>query len=129
MIKWKKIPILKIMVFSVVCVGVGYLVAILIARISKLGLQDALFYEGLIIIMLGLMLSMKGNPSGANLQGLGQQSAQQISSWNLEVTRIERNKTNYYRDFLKHSIVDFAFGNLALMLGGVLIIMISIVFF
>lgn len=112
--------------FSLIILGIGYVIAVLIANRSGYQLQDVLFVEGIIVIAIGLMLSMKGNPSGVSLQGLGQQNANQTASWNLEVTRIERDNTSYYKNFLQHSVLEFAFSNLVITLGGLLIILFSI---
>lgn len=112
--------------YSLLILGVGYVIAILIASRSSYQLQDVLFVEGIIFIAVGLMLSMKGNPSGVNLQGLGQQNSNQTANWNLEVTRIERDKTSYYKNYLQHSVLEFAFSNWVLTLGGLFIILFSI---
>jgi len=108
--------------------GIGYGVAILIGNHSRYALQDILFVEGIVIVAIGLMMSMKGNPSGASLLGLGQQNATQVSNWNLEVTRIEREQTAYHRNFLKQAVLEFSLINTAILLGGILIILFSIFF-
>ena len=114
--------------YGLVFLGIGYVIAILISNRSGYYLQDVLFVEGFSVIVIGILMSMKGNPSGMSLLGLGQQNAQQVSYLNLEVTRIERDKTDYYKNFLKHSVLDFAFSSLVIILGGVFIILFSIFF-
>lgn len=114
--------------YGLIFLGIGYVIAILISNRSGYYLQDVLFVEGFSVIVIGTLMSMKGNPSGMSLLGLGQQNAQQVANWNLEVTRIERDKTDYYKNFLKHSVLDFAFSSLVIILGGVFLILFSIFF-
>lgn len=108
--------------------GIGYGLAILIGNHYGYNLQDILFVEGIVLVALGLMMSMRGNPSGASLLGFGQQNATQVSNWNLEVTRIEREQTSYHRNFLKQAVLEFSLINVSILLGGILIILFSIFF-
>ncbi|MFZ2539586.1 MAG: hypothetical protein WAX04_11880 [Oscillospiraceae bacterium] len=119
---------LFLLLYSLVFWGIGYVVAILISYQFKYNLQDVLFCEGLGFIMIGAFLSMKGNPSGVNFQGMGQNNGQYISYQNLEVTRIERETTDYYKNFFKHSVVEFAFSGLTIILSGIFIIVFSMFF-
>jgi hypothetical protein len=74
-------------------------------------------------------MSMKGNPSGTSFSGIGQKNVNAISNLDLEVTRMEREINPYHKDYYKNNIVEFAFGNLTVLLGGVLLIISSIIFF
>jgi hypothetical protein len=115
------------LLYSLVFLGIGYVMAIFVAnRNSNYNLQDVMFIEGLLVVVVGLMLSMKGNPSGISLHGLGQTYAQYTANWNLEVTRIERDSTDYYKKFLQHSVVELAFSSLVFIIGGIFIILFSI---
>jgi hypothetical protein len=116
------------LLYSLAFFGIGYAAAVFIANRQSYKLQDVMFIEGLLMVIVGLMLSMKGNPSGISLNGLGQTYAQYNASWNLEVTRIERNSTGYYKKFLQHAVVEFAFSSLVIIIGGILIILFSIFF-
>lgn len=105
--------------------GAGYAIAVLVARRSGTGFSDVLFIEGFITGAIGLMMSMKGNPAGTSLQGLGLQNANQLSNVQMDATQTEREKTSYYRDFLRHAILEFSFISTAILLGGVFLILLS----
>ncbi len=126
--KLKKIlkNMLFIMLFSLVFLGIGYLLAIFISHQFYYKMQDIMFYEGLIFILFGVLFSMKSNPSGVNLQGLGMTNPQYFSNQNLDVTRLERETTDCYKDFLKSSMVEFAFSNITIIVSGILIIVLSV---
>lgn len=70
---------------------------------------------------------MKGNPSGINLNGIGQSNENGISFQNLEVTRLEREAKPYYKDYFNNNVVKFAFSNLTFILGGIFLVLFSIV--
>ncbi len=117
---------LFLLLFSLVFSGIGYLLAILISHQFNYNLQDVLFCEGIFFIMIGAFMSMKGNPSGANFNAVGQNDAQFIAYQNNEVTRVEREITNYHKNFLKNSIVEFRFSGLTMILCGAFIIVFCI---
>lgn len=113
--------LLFLALFSLIFLGIGYAAALMIAKRSESSLQDILFCEGLIVLILGAMMSVKGNPSGLSLWSLGR-SSQYSAYVNLEVTRMERESTGYFKNFLKHSVVEFAFSNVTIIVSGLLII-------
>lgn len=118
--------ILLFFLYSLVFLGIGYLIAILISGNSNYSLQDVMFFEGILSIVIGLMLSMKGNPSGVSLHALGRKDAQYISNENLEASKMERTSTNYYKNFLKHSIIEFTHSSLVLVISGIFLILLSV---
>ena len=117
---------LLLVMYGLIFLGLGYVVAIIIVNLFGYVLQDVMFIEGLIVIILGFLFSMKGNPSGSSLQGFGRNNAQQLSYLNMEATKVEREATSYHKNFLKHSIVEFAFSNFTIIMGGVFILAFSI---
>jgi len=129
--KVKKIlkKFLYLLLFSLVYVGIGYVIGILISNRFDYALQEVLSYEGLILLIIGILFSMKGNPSGSSISGVGQNNANAMSFYDLEVTRLERESNPYHKDFLKNNIVVFAFSNLSIILGGILIIASTMIFF
>jgi len=129
--KVKKIlkKFLYLLLFSLVYVGIGYVIGILISNRFDYALQEVLSYQGLILLIIGILISMKGNPSGASISGIGQNNANAMSFYDLEVTRLEREANPYHKDYLKNNIVVFAFSNLSIILGGILIIASVMIFF
>lgn len=126
MLKSKIKLALLVLLFSFVFLCIGYLIASYIAIQNNYNIKDVMFVAGMIVMILGLMMSMKGNPSGGSISALGSLYGQYSAAWNLEVTRVERETTNYYRDFIKHSVVQLAFGNITIILSGILMIILSL---
>ncbi len=118
-------PALLILLYSLIFCGVGMLIAFLIANNFKYLINDVLFVEGGIVLVIGLLLSKSGNPSGITIWGFGQQNAQYIANLNLEVLRMERASTGYYKNFIKNNVFEFAFSNLTIILSGVFIIVLA----
>ena len=129
-LKLKKIlkNLLFLLLFSLIFLGIGYIIAILISHRFNYLLRDVMFCESFIWIMIGTMMSMKGNPSGTNFNGIGNSNVNAISFRDLEVTRMERESKPYYKDFLRNNVVEFAFGNLTFILGGIFMIVFCILF-
>jgi hypothetical protein len=115
-------------IIGLVFAGVGMGVAWFIAEQTEYKLQDVAFVEGVIVIVIGLLASMKGNPSGLGLSSWGAKSSPQINFWNLEATVQERESTDYYNNFRNHSVVEFLFGRVTFILGGIFLVAISILF-
>ncbi len=83
--------------------------------------------EGLIFALIGAFMSMKGNPSGASIAGMGQNNAQLRAYENIMVTKQEQELTDYHKNFLKQSIVKFEFANLTMISSGVFLILLCII--
>jgi hypothetical protein len=115
--------------YSFILFGIGYIIAILISNKSNYKLQDVMSYEGFILILIGALLSPKSNHSIINLQGTGQRNANLISYQDLEVTRqeqeLERESTNYYKNFFRYKVVKSVFRNLTFIFAGIITLIFS----
>lgn len=116
------------LIYGSMIAGIGYVIALLIKNRYQMILQDAAFIVGVIFLILGALMMMKGNPNGGSMSGVGMKNANQINYMNLEVTRLERERTGYYQDFKNHSIVEFTPHRICVALGGALLILFSILF-
>lgn len=122
------IKYLLITVFLSACISLtGYFVASLISKEFSTGIKSVMFIEGIITLIIGLMSMMEGNPSGINITDSGRHGSEYLSYMNLEVTRMERNLTNYFKNFMNHSIVEIASSSLTIVLGGVFILLYSFI--
>ena len=123
-LKIKKLlkKILFLLIYSLIFFGIGCVVAIAISNRFNYKLQDVMSYEGLILILIGILFSMKGSPSGTNFNGIGLSNENAISFQNLEVTRQERESNTYYKDFFKNNVVELAFSNLTFILSGIIMV-------
>lgn len=116
---WHK-KVLLMLVFSVLFLGIGYLAALFISNRNGYFVQDVLFFEGLIVLIIGVILSMgKGS---VNFWGLSRTNLAQI-----EIDRMERKSPGYNEDFLKHSAVKFAYSSLTIIFSGLLLVLLSVI--
>lgn len=92
-----------------------FAIAITLLKTKGYLLKDILFVEGLLFILLGTLSSISGNPIGISIQSLGQNNSQFNSNVNLEVSKIEKEKT---KDILKLSISP-SIGAISLIVVGI----------
>ena len=114
------------LVFSIIFVVIGYFIAFPISNYFHVDFKDVMFFEGISITLITLFFSVQGNPSGISLHGLGEINSQYSAYENLETTRIERESTNYFKNFRNHSVVKLTFNTLTIVFGGILITLFSI---
>ena len=119
--------LISIIVFGILFLGIGDLLAYLISQKYEYNLRDVMFLVGLGIIIIGILSMIGGNSTGLNLQGLGQANSQYIANANLEVTRMEREATNYHNSAKNRISIKAAFGSLSIILGGLFMILNSFI--
>lgn len=113
--------LIKCFIWGIIWSIILVLIGLGIVRFTTYNLKDILFIEGIILVILGVSSFLGGNPTGLSLQGLGQTNAQYIANANLEVTRMEKEKTNTIKNF-KASI-----STVSLVIGGVICIIINFI--
>jgi hypothetical protein len=104
-------------VWFLIAIGIG----LLIMKFTSYNFKDILFMEGILLIIIGALSSIGGNPMGLSLQSLGQVNSQFASNVNLEVTTKEKNSYN-----LKTTI-SFGVSMIALIIGGALSILLNFI--
>jgi len=105
--------------WSIILIIIGFI----IANFTYYTLKDVLFIEGIIIVLLGALSSIGGNPMGLSLQGLGQSNAQYAANANLEVTKMEKEKHhNNSKPNLRSSL-----NTVSLIISGVICIIINFI--
>lgn len=114
--------IVKCAVFGIIWAIILFGIALLITKVKGYELKDVLFIEGMLIVVAGVLSSVGGNPMGLSMQGLGQQNSQYIANANLEVTRMEKDKTKNIKSTIRMGLSTFS-----LVFGGVLIIVINFI--
>ena len=72
--------------------------------------------------MVGILSSFGGNPIGLSMQGLGQSNAQYIANGNLEVAKMEKDKTNSVK-----TTVSIGLSTVSLIIGGILVIALNFI--
>lgn len=106
--------VIKSFLWGIAWFGVAVLIVFIITKVTAYkNFENILFIEGIILVFVGIFASISGDPMGLSMQGLGQNSAQYSASANLEVTKMEREKSNRKLD------VALAVSTFSLILGGV----------
>ncbi|MDI9216542.1 hypothetical protein [Clostridium tertium] len=105
--------VIKSLLWGIAWLGVAALIGFIITKVTPYkNFENILFIEGIILVFVGIFASISGDPMGLSMQGLGQNSAQYSASANLEVTKMEREKSNRKLD------VALAVSTFSLILGG-----------
>ena len=87
--------VIKSFLWGIAWFGVAVLIGFIITKVTAYkNFENILFIEGIILVFVGIFASISGDPMGLSMQGLGQNSAQYSASANLEVTKMEREKSN-----------------------------------
>lgn len=106
--------VIKSFLWGIAWFGVAVLIGFIITKVTAYkNFENILFIEGIILVFVGIFASISGDSMGLSMQGLGQNSAQYSASANLEVTKMEREKSNRKLD------VALAVSTFSLILGGV----------
>ena len=104
---------------GILAIGLYFLGNILVKKDMFKEIESALFFEGMISIIIGLFSAMSGNPSGLSLQGSGSSNAGYISHVNIETTKHEREKVKVSKGF------SMGVTSLSLILAGVITVAVS----
>lgn len=109
-------------IFGIIWGIVLFGVALIITNFKDYELRDVLFVEGIIFVIGGVLSSIGGNPMGLSMQGLGQNNAQYIANANLEVSKMEKDKTNNIK-----TTISAGLSTVSLIIGGLLVIAINFI--
>jgi len=112
----------KCVIFGIIWGIVLFGVALIITNFKDYELRDVLFVEGIIFVVGGVLSSIGGNPMGLSMQGLGQNNAQYIANANLEVSKMEKDKTNNIK-----TTISAGLSTVSLIIGGLLVIAINFI--
>lgn len=116
------ISLLFLFLYSMIFFIIALLIGVLISNHYNYKLQDVMTYEAIIIIIIALFTLMKGNPSETEFNRIGDDNAQLLSYWNLEVTRSEREIHPYYKDLFKNNFFHFSYKRISLIFTGLMIL-------
>ena len=112
----------KCVIFGIIWGIVVFGVALIITNFKDYELRDVLFVEGIIFVVGGVLSSIGGNPMGLSMQGLGQNNAQYIANANLEVSKMEKDKTNNIK-----TTISAGLSTVSLIIGGLWVIAINFI--
>lgn len=118
-----------IILSSLVIFGIGYGISVAIATQFGYALQDVLSYGGIILLILGVLMSMKGSPNGMSISRIGSNDENLSSYLNNEITSQDRQSNPYYKNYFKNNIVTVSLSNLTFIISGVLLLLCTVIFF
>lgn len=109
----------KMISICIIAIG-GVGVAFLIANSYSYNIEDVMFIEGMILLIVGVFTGMGGDSKGLSFQSIGQISSQYTTNANLEVTKMERSSLGK----LKQNIEDIKSSS-TIIISSIIIIIIS----
>lgn len=114
--------LVKSIIWGVVWLGVAALIGFIITKISpNKNFENVLFIEGLVLVFGGIFASISGDPMGLSIQGLGQNNAQYIANANLEISKMEKEKSGMKID------IGFSLSTFSLIIGGILSVILTFI--
>lgn len=124
--------ILSILFYGTTFSVISFFISWLISRKISMDITSIMAGIGFMAIILGALTFINGNPNGMGVGGIGQIGSTQLNSQhiqyqNLEVTRMERGSTQYFKDFKKHNVFEFNGGSFAVIVYGLIIFLVSMV--
>ena len=114
-----------IITFAIIFLAIGDLLAYFISTKYDYNFRDVMFLVGMGIVIIGILSMIGGNSTGLNMQGFGQANAQYLANANLEVTKMEREATNYHGSPKNRLNIRAAFSSLSIIFGGLFMIITS----
>ena len=98
-----------------------FLIAFILVNIKDYILKDVLLIESIIFVVFGGFASISGNPKGLSIKAMGQSNAQYSGNANLEITRMESEKTkNYIEITVKNGMI-----RISLLFSGIVCMIVS----
>lgn len=117
-----------VFIYGIISSALAFLISsYLVRNNSVVKVYDSMTMIGLLIMVIGALSSVGGNPTGVGAIGLGQMNNQYISNFNIEVTKMERSITKYFESTANHTKLYFTSSKLNIILNGAFIILSSIV--
>ena len=80
----------KCVMYAAILIAVLILTALVITKAVMYPLNDVLFMEGILFIMLGIFSSIGGNPIGLSFQVMEQNNAQYLAKFDNENFELEK---------------------------------------
>lgn len=121
--------ILSMLLYGIIFSVISFFISWLISKKISMDVTSIMAGIGFLIIILGAFTFINGNPNGMGVGGIGstQLNSQHIQYQNLEVTKMERESTQYYKNFKKHNVFEFNSGSLAVIVYGLVIYIMSMI--
>ena len=114
--------LVKSIIWGVIWLGLAALIGFIITKISpNKNFENVLFIEGLVLVFGGIFASISGDPMGLSIQGLGQNNAQYIANANLEISKMEKEKSGMKID------IGFSLSTFSLIIGGILSVILTFI--
>lgn len=119
--------LIDFLIYGIASLLVAFLISLLITKLYTIKIYDSMTIVGLLIVIVGALSSVGGNPTGVGINSIGQINSQYISNLNIEVTKMERNSTKYFESTANHTKLFFTSSKLNIILNGLFVILASII--
>lgn len=119
--------IIDVLVYGMISLLLSFLISLLLTKLFGIKIYDSMTIIGLLIVTIGALASVGGNPSGVGINSIGQLNSQYSSNLNIEVTKMERSLTKYFESTANHTKLYFSSSKLNIILNGLFVIFLSII--
>ena len=114
---------------SILYLAVGMIIAFIILKNTNYNFADILVVEGVLLFIVGILMSLSGNPSGISINSVGESNVQQGDYANNMATVMDRSARPYDKGFSKNNVVEFGVSNITFIMAGVLLVLVSLRFY
>ncbi|WP_196000215.1 hypothetical protein [Clostridium sp. 1001271B_151109_B4] len=112
----------KCMLYAVILSAVLILTALVITKTAMCPLNDVLFMEGILFVMLGIFSSIGGNPIGLSFQVTEQNNAQYLAKFDNESFELEKKNEELPKI---ETTINISTTMISLVIAGVVCILIN----
>ncbi|MDQ7096482.1 hypothetical protein REC12_23065 [Desulfosporosinus sp. PR] len=119
-----KKQVFNALIYTLIPVFLSSVLAMIVTKFYGFGFFECLFWIGIVIVAIGGMSSITGNASGSRIVSDNSDSQYQ-SLANIESLIIERESTNFYANFKKHTVFDPKISGFGVMLAGIILIVVG----
>ncbi len=114
---------------SIIYFAVGMIIAFIILKNTNYNFADIVVVEGVLVFIVGILMSLSGNPSGMSINSIGDSNVQQSDYANNMATVMDRSARPYHKGFTKNNVVEFGVSNITFIMSGVLLVLVSLLLY
>lgn len=123
--KFSTRPVLSFIVINVILTAAGFLIAFLLSLFLSTSFQDLVTYAGFIIILLGIITSLKGNPFIISFRGMGKSKANADTFDDLMPADAGQGSKSSHKNLHKKATVEFGHIRTSMIVSGILLLLAS----
>lgn len=119
--------LLNVFLYGIISSIIAFLVSLMVAKLSGASIYSIMGGIGIAVSLAGALSLGHGNPTPSyGTESIGQGNQAYTNYLNMEITKNEREITDYNKSTKNHPLFYFRAGGLNVLLNGIIIFLISI---